>query len=826
MIHQQYLEKPAFITKEERVTYSQLFKQINSYANLFSKRIKVAIFSENRLEWAYAFYAAWQNESIVVPIDFMSSVNDVAFILNDCKPEVIFTSNEKIEATNKILPLLNYSPTIFNFDTQEITLSNSDYKYQMPENIEDTALIVYTSGTTGSPKGVMLSYKNILVNLEAVCKEYKIYKAEGQILMLLPLHHIFSLLGNLVAPLFIGGTIVVCPSMQTNDLMDTFKNNNIYLMTGVPRLFELIYKGIKTQIDANFFARVMYQIVKLSKSQTLAKKIFKKVHDKFGGSLEIVVSGGAKLPKHIGSFFYTLGFKILEGYGMTETAPMITFSRPDNILIGSPGQKLSAIEVKIEEGEICVKGDNVMKGYYKRPEETADIIKNGWLHTGDLGYFDKKGFLHITGRKKEIIVLSNGKNINPIELEIGLEKHSPLISEVAVLMHENQLHALIVLDKETTKNQSLEDIKSLFVNTLIPEYNKNLSSYKRIMKFSLIEEAIPRTQLGKIQRFKLEKLIYQRIEKNKNTSDKINLEEYEVIKSFIEKQVDMDIMPNHHLEFDLALDSLGKVGLIEFIDRTFGVKIAEDALTNFPSIKKMVEFIAENKLRMKVENLNWGEILKEKVQLKLPRAGFTNRIITESTRNFFKLYFKMKSSGVKNIPEGACILAPNHTSYFDALFVTSFLKRKTIKSTYFYAKKKHVNNFFMKFLAKRNNVIVMDINNNLKESIQKLAEVLKLGKKIMIFPEGTRSVNGMLGDFKETFAILSKELNVPIIPVSIQGAYSALPRGKYFPKLRANVNVDFLHPVYPKNMNYNLLANKVKEKIKNYTTSKNKVAKI
>lgn len=817
MIHQQFLEKPAFITKDKKVTYNQLFEQINSYSNLFSKQVeKVTIFSENRLEWAYAFYAAWKNESIVVPIDFMSSVNDVAFILNDCQPEVIFTSNEKLESLNEVLLLLNYTPRVFNFDTQEIAISSSKQKLEMPSNKENIALIIYTSGTTGSPKGVMLSYKNILVNLDAVINDTKIYKSSGQVLTFLPLHHIFSLLGNLVAPLFVGSTIVMCPSMQTNDLMDTFKNNNIYLMTGVPRLFELMYKGIKTQIDSNFIARVMYQIVKLSKSRTLAKKIFKKVHDKFGGSLEIIVSGGAKLPKHIGSFFHTLGFKLLEGYGMTETAPMITFTRPDNIRVGSPGQKLSAIEVKIQDGEICVKGDNVMKGYYKRPKETADIIKNDWLHTGDLGYFDKKGFLHITGRKKEIIVLSNGKNINPIELEIGLEKHSPLISEVAVLMHENQLHALIVLDKESTKNHKSEEIKSLFINTLIPEYNKNLSSYKRIMKFTIIEEAIPRTQLGKIQRFKLENLIHQRIEKNKNIVEKIDLEEYEVIKSFIEKQVDMDIMPNHHLEFDLGLDSLGKVGLVEFIDRTFGVQIAEDTLTNFPSIKKMVEFVAENKLRMKVENLNWGDILKEKVQLKLPRAGLTNRIITESTRNFFKLYFKMKSSGEKNIPDGACILAPNHTSYFDALFVTSFLKRKTIKSTYFYAKKKHVNNFFMKFLAKRNNVIVMDINNNLKESIQKLAEVLRLGKKIMIFPEGTRSKTGVLGDFKETFAILSKELNVPIIPISIQGAYSALPRGKYFPKLRANVNVDFLHPIYPKNMNYNLLANKVKEKIRNY----------
>jgi len=820
MINKDFLDKNALVTKDTSVTYTDLFKKINGYSDIYSdkKYDKVAIFSENRIEWIYAFYSGWQNNCTLVPIDFMSSIKDVAYILNDCQPELIFTSNEKLEDLNNILPLLKYSPIVWNFDTQKIIESNSDYQWNGPVDDEKTSVIIYTSGTTGSPKGVMLTYTNLLVNLKAVCFDSPIYKADGPVLMLLPMHHIFPLVGTMIAPLYIGASIIVSPSMQTADLMETFKNNEVYLMIGVPRLFELMFNGIKAKIDASFVGRLFYRIVKLSRSRKLAKKIFKKVHDNFGGNLNFMIAGGAALPIDVCEFFNTLGFRMLEGYGMTELAPMITYNRPNNLRSGTPGQKVIGTEVKIVDGEICVKGKHLMKGYYNRPEETADVIKDGWLHTGDLGYFDKKGFLFITGRKKEIIVLSNGKNINPVELELALERYSAYISEAAVFMHKKQLHATIVPNySELSKNDIKEPAKE-FLTKVIPDFNKEQSSYKRIMQYTILSEDIPRTRLGKIQRFKLSELV-DKPQTDKEVEADPDSEEYKVVKSFLETQVDMDIHPNSHIEFDLALDSLGKLGLLEFINKTFGIEIDEQKLLNFPNINKMVEFISDNKLRHKVENLNWSEILKEKVKLKLPKAGFTNTLVMGSLRKTCKAYFKVKSKGTNNIPDGPCIIAPNHTSYFDVVFVSSILKRKTLKSTYFYAKKKHVNNFFMKFLARKNNVIVMDINNDLKESIQKLAEVLKQGNKIMIFPEGTRSKSGKLGDFKQTFAILSKELNVPVIPVAINGAFEALPVGKRMPKLKAPVHVDFLQPVYPNSeSNYNVLCTTVKNRIQESIT--------
>jgi len=814
------LNKPALITKDKSISYHELLKIIHQFANQFKSKNfeKVAILSENREEWVEAFYCGWENDCIVVPIDHGASNDDVTYILNDCKPELIFTSNLKQIELDKILPNLTYVPEIWNFDKQQPAPYETDHIWNKPADNQKTAVIIYTSGTTGNPKGVMLSFNNLLANLFEVCDIVNIFRPERQVLMLLPLHHILPLLGTLIAPYYAGSTIVLSPSMQSGDLMETLKNNKVAVMISVPRLYELMYKGIKAKIDVSLAAKSLYRLFSVIPLKGLAKKVFKKVHQSFGGNLQIMVSGGAALSPEVGKFFKTLGFEILEGFGMTEAAPMITFNRPGKARIGTPGQALNSVQLEIHDGEIVAKGPNIMKGYYNRPEETAEVIVDGWLHTGDLGYLDKKGFLYITGRKKEIIVLSNGKNVNPVEIEEKLMRLSAFINEAAVFLNQQSIHALIVPDYNALSEKEVKDPYTYFKEVVIPDYNKSASSYKRILQFTLIKEEIPRTRLGKIQRFKLPEMVNQPSKKNK-VVDEPQTEEYKTVKLFLEDQVNSSISPDDHLEFDIALDSLGKLGLIDFIENTFGVKIEEDKLLKFPSIRKMVEYITDNKLKHKVEQINWSSVFKEKVTLKLPKAWFTQGLINSSSKYFFKLYFKYRGEGVQNVPEGPCIIAPNHQSFFDGLFVSSLLKRKTMKTTYFYAKKKHVNNWFLRFMASRNNIIVMDVNKDLKESIQKLGEVLRMGRKIIIFPEGTRTKNGELGDFKHTFAILSKELNVPVVPVSINGAYDALPTGKKFPKLFTKVHVRFLQPVYPQGHTYDSLSEYVKQNIRSSMNS-------
>ncbi len=815
MINTQYKENVALITKDKSYTYLQLFEKINQYSQLFEKKTyqRIAIHSENREEWVFAFYASWKYNCIVVPIDFLSSVDDVSYILNDCTPDLVFISNETAKKFEKVQEKLEYTPEIQSFDELSLAETKSEFAWNVSANKEETAVIIYTSGTTGSPKGVMLSYKNLLANVDAVSNKVRIFTKDRQTLLLLPLHHIFPLAGSMMAPLFVGGTIVMSPSMQSSDLLETLKSNKVNIMIGVPRLYDLLYKGLKAKIYASFVGKVVFNIVKALHSKKIAKKVLKKVHEGFGGQLTYLVAGGAALNKETGSFFHALGFEVLEGFGMTEAAPMITFTRPGKVKIGSPGHVLPGLSVEIRDGEICAKGDNVMKGYYNRPEETAEVLKDGWLYTGDLGQFDKKGYLHITGRKKEIIVLPNGKNINPVELEVKLEKIE-FIKEAGVFLKDDKLHALILPEYEALSKSEVKDPQVYFKEDIIPKFNQDLTSYKRIMKYSLVKEELPRTRLGKIQRFKLPDLFEKKPLKREQKVDHPKSEEYVAIKTFIESQVDMTISPDDHLEFDIALDSLGKLTLIDFIERTFGVKIEEENLLKFPSIRKMVDHIREHKVFHNLEMPNWSEILKEKIQLKLPKSWPTLPFFIKSSRNFLKVYFKFNSRGHHELPEGPAIITPNHQSFFDALFVTSHLKRKTIKETFFYAKRKHVKSKFFRFLAGKNNVIVMDLNNDLKESIQKMAAVLKLGKKIMIFPEGTRTKDGELGEFKKTFAILSKELNVPVIPVAISGAYKALPAGARFPKPFTKIKVKYLEAIYPQDYTFDTLTEKVKETIR------------
>ena len=799
------------ILKDQKINYNQLINNVNSFSTLLTSAnlSKVAIFSENRFEWVYAFYSVWIKKAVAVPIDFMSSVEDVAFILNDCRPEVVFYSNGTKEVFEKAVERLNYKIEKINLD--EIKIEESNASITFPEqNPNDTAVIIYTSGTTGSPKGVMLSYDNLLVNIEAVTTDVEIYKNEDSVMILLPLHHIFPLVGTLVAPLSVGATVVFSPSMASEDIMATLQQG-ISIIIGVPRLYNLIRKGIKDKINKSGIAKLLFKIAEKKNSLSFSRKLFGSVQKKFGGKVKYMVCGGAALDKEVCKDYLTLGFEVLEGFGMTECAPMITFTRPGKVLPGSAGQPLKTNEVKVIDGEIVNRGRNVMQGYYNRPEETAAILKDGWLYTGDLGHLDDDNRIFITGRKKEIIVLSNGKNINPEEIENKILKMSEVITEIGVFEKADMLHAVIYPDYQKAKQLGIENVEEMLKWQVIDKYNQSVTPYKKVMKFSLIKEPLPRTRLLKLKRFLFPQLEIISKEKYEAMTEP-DFQEYALIKDFLQQQKETAVHPSDHLEIDLALDSLDKVNLAVYLESNFGVKLTEAELVGFPNIVKLAENIRDKKTRLSVEAIDWSKIFKEQLDLELPKSWFTHNFMKNGAKVILKLYFRLKGEGLENIPDGPFILVPNHQSFFDGLFVAVFLKNKLMKQTYFYAKEKHVKNKLLKFVAAKNNVIVMDLTD-LKTSLQKMAEVLKRGKNIIIFPEGTRTLNGEIGNFKKTFAILSRELNVPIIPVAINGAYDALPSGSHFPKPWKKINVKFLKPIMPENHSYDSLKNAVFEKV-------------
>jgi long-chain acyl-CoA synthetase len=814
ILNRSFPDKVALITSQNKITYRRFYQHIQQFAQLFeSKRYtKVAIYAENSPSWIYAFYAALQNNCIAIPIDFLASAEDVAYIIDDCQPELLFISSAMQESLAKIDQKTRFKPKILIFEEIIPDENTPESQWIGPEDNETTAIIIYTSGTTGSPKGVMLTYTNLHENMASVIG-CRIFIPERQVMIFLPLHHVFPLVGSMLTPLFVGSTVVIAPSMQSADLMKTFADNEVGVFLGVPRLYELMYRGIKAKIDKSPVGKALLWLVLKSKNRKLGKKIFKKVHQGFGGHLQFMIAGGAALNKEVGLFFYGIGFDILEGFGMTEAAPMITFPRPGRVKIGSTGEALTGLQVEIREGEIVAKGPSIMKGYYNRPEETAEVIIDGWLHTGDLGYMDKDGFLFITGRKKEIIVLPNGKNINPVEVEMKLDGFSEAIKEAGVFMHNEMLHAVIVPNNDFLNSNAVTDINRYFRDEVISPFNAEMSSYKRIMQFTLVKSELPRTRLSKLQRFKFADLLEQK-ENKKITEEEPKSVEYHAIKSFIESQVDMDILPDHNLEFDISLDSLGKLSLIDFIEKTFGIKLNEEQLLKFPSIRKIAEYVQHNKLFHKTDQeSSWAGDLKEDSEVILPKSSVLLQPIVSAVRSFFRLFFKIEATGMENIPEGPCFIAPNHESKLDPFLVLSYLDKATLKNTFSYAKKDHVNSWPRRALASYTNVIVMDLSKDLKHSIQKMAEVVKQGKKILIFPEGTRTRSGEMGTFKKTYVLLSTELNIPILPVAITGAFEAMSSGKKKIKKGEKIILEFLPAIYPEGRNADDLNDLVKMRI-------------
>jgi long-chain acyl-CoA synthetase len=810
-------EKLAISYGSTHIMYSGVHAKIKQFADAISisPDDRVVIVAENRPGWAYAFYAIWVRHSIAVPIDYQSSAHDVAHIINDCSPRMVFATVATLPLVQEAMTALGTELPVVMIDDFETGESPFTGWIELRPDVNQTSALIYTSGTTGSPKGVMLTYGNIFTNLRAVVDEIPILTGEQTILMLLPLHHIFPLLGTLIASFYSGATIAISPSMASDDIIATLQNNQVTVIIGVPRLYAAIRKGIMDKVNAGAVPRFLFKTAHRINSPHFSKLIFGAVHKKFGGHLRFLVCGGAALSPEIASDFRTLGFDMLEGYGMTEAAPMITFTRPRKLVLGSPGQVVPFAQVAIVDGEIAVKGPNVMQGYWHRPDETSQVLRDGWLYTGDLGYIDQHNYLFVTGRKKEIIVLSNGKNINPAELEDKLMSLSESIKEVGVFQRGDLLHAIVVPELSMLSANDAADLDKYYKNQVFQSYNQQVAAYKRVLSFTVVQQELPKTRLGKVKRFQLEELAGVNPEPQPVAGELVGLSpELTLISQYIAREKGCHVRPGDHIEMDLGLDSLDKIGLQVFLENTFGVMLPPEQMVRFDSLLAMSDYVATHRSRMKAEKVDWASIIREKVNLSLPRTWVTAPLLTKLSKYFFSVYFRYRSKGLEHLPDGPCIIAPNHQSFFDGLFVTSNLGVKQVGQTYFYAKEKHVKGRLLKFFANRNNIIVMDLNKDLKQSIQKMAEVLRHKKKLVIFPEGTRSVNGTLGDFKKTFAILSRELNIPIVPVLISGAIDAMPKGSFFPRPFAKVSVEYLHPVYPENHTYESLSALVQDRIR------------
>lgn len=817
MIFVKDYNKTAIIYDDREYSYKEVILSAKSFSERINikKEDRVIIFMENRPELLFSFLGIWNKQGTCVCLDGGFSGEELTYYIKDCEPKYIFTSKVNYEAAVKGLELagMKNSVEILIVDDIPIDYTGDDLTIEI-EDKYFVSLILYTSGTTGNPKGVMLMFDNILINMEGL-DEYKMFRTTDRVLALLPMHHIFPLLGAGVVPLGKGSTIVFLKEVSSQAMVEALQKYKITFIIGVPKLWEMLHKKIMEKINGGKITKFIFKLAEKINNKNFSRKIFKKVHDGFGGNIRFFVSGGSKLDPQVSRDFLTLGIDVCEGYGLTETSPMISFTPTDEVVPGSAGKILTGVTVKIaDDGEILAKGRNVMKGYYGRPDATAEVIdKDGWFHTGDLGEI-KNGLLYVTGRKKEMIVLSNGKNINPIEIEQWIMANTDLIKEMAIMDYEDKLTAVIYPDFYKLHEEGITNITETFKKGVIDKYNKQAASYKKVLDVKIVQEELPKTKIGKIRRFMLKDVINKKEEKVQNIVEP-STEEYKNISAFLKSIKNKPIIPNAHLELDLGLDSLDTVELLSHIEGTFGVKIDEQTFVEHCTVEKLAEYVEKHSNEMMNDTkMDWKEILSKDTEGELPKSNGIGKIIKFILKPAFLFFVKVKKEGLENIEKNEpVIFAGNHQSFLDGFIVNQAVPNSVLDKTYYFADIKHFKKGYMKFMGENSNIIFVDINKNLVNSLQMLSKALRNGKNIVIFPEGTRTRDGKINNFKKFFAILSKELNIPIVPFVLDGAYEAYPPSSKYPK-GGDVKVKFLEKIYPADMSYEEITEKVYNTIK------------
>ena len=817
MIFVKDYNKTAIIYDDREYSYKEVILSAKSFSERINikKEDRVIIFMENRPELLFSFLGIWNKQGTCVCLDGGFSGEELTYYIKDCEPKYIFTSKVNYEAAVKGLELagMKNSVEILIVDDIPIDYTGDDLTIEI-EDKYFVSLILYTSGTTGNPKGVMLMFDNILINMEGL-DEYKMFRTTDRVLALLPMHHIFPLLGAGVVPLGKGSTIVFLKEVSSQAMVEALQKYKITFIIGVPKLWEMLHKKIMEKINGGKITKFIFKLAEKINNKNFSRKIFKKVHDGFGGNIRFFVSGGSKLDPQVSRDFLTLGIDVCEGYGLTETSPMISFTPTDEVVPGSAGKILTGVTVKIaDDGEILAKGRNVMKGYYGRPDATAEVIdKDGWFHTGDLGEI-KNGLLYVTGRKKEMIVLSNGKNINPIEIEQWIMANTDLIKEMAIMDYEDKLTAVIYPDFYKLHEEGITNITETFKKGVIDKYNKQAASYKKVLDVKIVQEELPKTKIGKIRRFMLKDVINKKEEKVQNIVEP-STEEYKNISAFLKSIKNKPIIPNAHLELDLGLDSLDTVELLSHIEGTFGVKIDEQTFVEYCTVEKLAEYVEKHSNEMMNDTkMDWKEILSKDTEGTLPKSNGIGKIIKFILKPAFAFFIKVKKEGLENIEKNEpVIFAGNHQSFLDGFIVNQAVPNSVLDKTYYFADIKHFRKGYMKFMGENSNIIFVDINKNLVNSLQMLSKALRSGKNIVIFPEGTRTRDGKINNFKKFFAILSKELNIPIVPFVIDGAYEAYPPSSKYPK-GGDVKVKFLEKIYPSDMSYEEITERVYNTIK------------
>ena len=812
--------------ENNHINYIDLVNNIKYYSdnfiNLGENKFGLIIM-ENRPEWIYSFFTIWDKNSAAIAIDAQSSPKEILYVLEDSNPDIIMCSNETEK--NILEAISNYSLKnnikVLNVDNFKIDdekmkkIANSEFELRNPEG-NQTAAMLYTSGTTGSPKGVMLTYNNLMTEMEGIY-EKGIFDHRDQILALLPFHHVLPLTATVLLMLRYQTSIVFVRKIASKEIFEALEKNRVTALIGVPRVFKLFYDGIKQQIDAKFITRAIFKIMSKSKSIPLKRKVFSKVHKKFGGHLDFIVAGGAKLDPEIARFYETLGIYSLEGYGLTETSPVIAVNSKNERKIGTIGKKLYNVDVKIENEELWVKGPIVMKGYYNKPEKTAEVMtEDGWFKTGDLAKIDEEGYITIIGRRNSMIVLSNGKNIDPETLENRLiAKSDKLIKEAGIFNHQNKLAAIIIPDLLECRKRNINNVKT-YIKNIVEDYNLSAHNYEKVLDYKVFEEELPKTRVGKLRRFMLPNLYEQNVVKKAKVAEPDN-EVYKILKEYVKKAKGIEPQPEENLELEIGMDSLDIVEFFAYIENNFGLQLDEEKFAEMPNLKLLSEYINEKAVKIENNEINWKQIIEEAKPIKDDKNRWITKFLKVFLDVIIKVYFRIQRNGREKLDPKPKIYVSNHQSFIDPLILGSLLPKSILYNTIFLAIDWYFKKFPLKLLVSNGNVILIDINKNIRKSVEEIVGYLKSGKNVLIFPEGARTKDGKVAEFKKVFAIISKELGIDVQCLGIKGGFEAYSRYMKFPKPK-KIKAAVLDIIKPEG-SYEEIAEKAKEIITKYVES-------
>jgi len=822
-----YATKPAFQIRRNnrwlRYTYEEAFRATGTVLQRLSEQgigpgDRVAICGENGPEWALTYLALMRGGVTAVPLDPQLPASDAWSGARFARAKLMCAGKTTLEAIEKSR----------RGDDAEVVLMAGPFVpppavsrdiEAPPVDVGDdaTASILFTSGTTIAPKAVPLTHANLLANARALLELHRIDSSD-EFLSVLPMYHAFEFTGGLLVPILCGATITYIDQLKGSEITAAMKATGTTVMLVVPRLVKLFNDSIESGVSSSgAIARVGFGLMgKLSdwSGGTLARTLFRSVHKSFGGRLRMLVSGGSSLDPELFRCFTRMGFSVYEGYGLTETSPVLSVHRQDDAKPGTVGPPLPNVELEIRNknlegvGEIWVKGPSVMSGYLDNDLATREVIKDGWFRTGDLGFCDGDGHIHITGRSKDLIVTGAGKNVYPDEVEARYQE-LPHIKELCVFGVPGDdgvgdtVHAVVVLDEKSAPNLDRSSIERE-VHEAAAEIGQSLPTYQRIATIHFWDRELPKTTTMKAKRGAIrETILCERTGSGESPPSHAKLgedamaaelaisdEAFSAIRTILSRQSNREtdaIRADMHLLLDLGIDSIGKIDVLGTIEQRFAMQIDDRTAANVARVADLLRLVGNRQPREKGTSSadRWKKLAAPSSQ---GRNGFSNQVPL-SARPFrwlargaigtlMNTYVRVRAVGVDHIPStGAFILAPNHASHLDSPSVVTAVGRKRRvwvagAEDYFF------NTSIKRFVfGKLFDTIPFDRKADGVAGLRRCGDALSHGDGLLLFPEGTRSVSGALQTFRIGIAVLAIERQVPIIPVYIDRAYDLLRKG-------------------------------------------------